>query len=267
MNVAQRYRSAGGFSLLEVLVASAVLGVVMLVLLNTLSTSMSIWRNTEGRAVADREARASGMLLAQDLGSIYIPANTNLWPTVLNIRGANREIVTYLKFLTTKPSEYQAGSGNDGDVCYVEYAIVPSTNAPGNELRRLFWSSKQTYDTILSKTNAPFPSSDARSTNFQTLGLSLLPTNNMAVRGSPDLFNEANNTNFVLLGTNKEGKIIPFTGNRTAANYPVAVEVNFAVADPDTLRNTNLLRDPKYILRNAGLYSTQFYLPKPPNAQ
>jgi prepilin-type N-terminal cleavage/methylation domain-containing protein len=255
--------SSSGFTLLEVLVASAILGVVMLVLLNTLSTSMSLWRNTEAKAASDREARASGLLLAQDLGSVVVPAGTNLWPRIVTNRvgGVNTPI---LQFLTAKPPDYQTSPDDTGDVCYVEYAVLPSTNASGRELRRLFWPSGKTYNDIIQK--GGFGAAKAQ-TEFQSLGLNLLPTNRMAARGLGALLNEANNTNFVLLGTNNPSRaLLPFTGNRSLSNYPVAIEVNFAVTDPDIQRNTNLLNNPQYILRNAGLYSTRYFLPKPPGA-
>jgi hypothetical protein len=70
---------------------------------------------------------------------------------------------------------------------------------------------------------------------------------------------EANNTNFVLLNAS----LLPMTGNASLNNIPGAVEVNFAVADPETLRNPTLLANTNYILRNAGLYSTRFRLPPP----
>ena len=255
--------SSPGFTLLEVLVASAILGVVMLVLLNTLSTSMSLWRNTEAKAASDREARASGLLLAQDLGNVVMPANPNLWPRILTNR-VNRENTLFLRFLTTKPADYQTSPDDAGDVCYVEYAVLPSTNASGRELRRLFWPSGKTYTDVIMK--GAFPSAQPQ-TEFQSLGLNLLPTNRMAARGLGALLNEANNTNFVLLGTNNSDRaLLPFTGNLSASNYPVAIEVNFAVTDPDVMRNTNLLNNPQYILRNAGLYSTRYFLPKPPTA-
>ena len=73
---------------------------------------------------------------------------------------------------------------------------------------------------------------------------------------------EANNTNFILLGTN----MLPFTGAPKSNNYPAAIEVNFAVADPTTLANTNLINRSTYVLRNAGLYSFRSPLRKPPNA-
>lgn len=258
-----RQLSREGFTLLEVLVASAILGVVMMVLLSTLSTSMSLWRNTESKAASDREARASGLLLAQDLASVVVPANSNLWPRILTNR-VGRDSNLFLRFLTAKPADYQSDAADTGDVCYVEYAVLPATNGPGRELRRLFWPSGKTYTNVIAK--GDFPAAQPQS-EFQSLGLNLLPTNRMAARGLGALLNEANNTNFVLLGTNNADRaLLPFTGNRSLSNYPVAIEINFAVTDPDIQRNTNLLNNPQYILRNAGLYSTRFFLPKPPNA-
>jgi hypothetical protein len=84
----------------------------------------------------------------------------------------------------------------------------------------------------------------------------------MAARGLGPLPAEANNTNFVLIGTN----MLPFSGTPSASNYPAILEVNFSVADPDTLANSNLINNPNFILRNAGLYSFRIPLPKPPNA-
>jgi hypothetical protein len=84
----------------------------------------------------------------------------------------------------------------------------------------------------------------------------------MAARGLGNLANEANNTNFIRLGTNMQ----TFTGVPGPNNYPAAIEVNFAVADPTTLANTNLINRSDYVLRNAGLYSFRIALPKPPNA-
>ena len=55
---------SNGFSLIEVLVASAVLSIVLAILLGTLSASMSLWRNTENKLGADREGRAAEQLLA-----------------------------------------------------------------------------------------------------------------------------------------------------------------------------------------------------------
>jgi prepilin-type N-terminal cleavage/methylation domain-containing protein len=244
-----------GFTLIEVMVSAAILAIVLAVMFSALSTSMSLWRNTDNKIVADREARAVELLLARDLANVIMPAATKFWPRVTNSGG-----VFYLKFLTATPADGQpATAGNTGDVCYVEYAVLPSTNGPGREVRRLFWPSGKTYTDVLSTGALPGPQA---ADQFESLGLNLLPTNTMAARGLGNLVNEANNTNFVLLGTN----LLPFTGTPGPNNYPAAIEVNFAVADPTTLVNTNLISRSTYVLRNAGLYSFRIPLPKPPSA-
>jgi len=253
------HATASGFTLIEVLVSSAVLAIVLAVMFSALSTSMSLWRNTENKIVADREARAVELLLARDLANVIIPATTNFWPRIVTNR-IGRENVYYLKFLTASPAAAQSVSGSDpGDVCYVEYAVLPSTNGAGREVRRLFWPSSRTFADVLSP--GAFPGAQA-AVQFESLGLNLLPTNTMAARGMGNLVSEANNTNFILLGTNR----LPFTGAPGPNNYPAAIEINFAVADPETLANTNLLNRSSYVLRNAGLYSFRIPLPKPPNA-
>jgi len=247
-----------GFTLLEVLVSSAVLAIVLAIMFSALSTSMNLWRNTDSKIVADREARSVEMLLARDLANVVIPASTNLWP---RLESPRRSSIQFLKLLTLAPAASQSASGTDlGDICYVEYAVLPSTNGPGLEVRRLFLPSGQTYSNVILANS--FPVSATNDPALQSLGLNLLPTNTMAARGLGALPAEANNTNFVLLGTN----MLPFTGTPGTNNYPVAIEVNFAVADPDTLANSNIISSANYIMRNAGLYSFRIPLPKPPNA-
>jgi prepilin-type N-terminal cleavage/methylation domain-containing protein len=249
-----------GFTLLEVLVSSAVLAIVLAIMFSALSTSMSLWRNTDNKIVADREARAVEMMMARDLANVVIPASTNLWP---RIESPRRSSIQFLKFLTLAPSAAQSAGGAElGDVCYVEYAVLPSTNGPGLEMRRLFLPSGQTYSNVIRPNS--FPVSTENNPAFQSLGLHILPTNSWAVRGlgqwSIDPRETVFNTNFFLIGTN----MLRFDG--APGNYPVAIEVNFAVADPDSLANTNVIANPNFVLRNAGLYSFRIPLPKPPNA-
>lgn len=251
-----RSTAISGFTLLEVLVSSAVLAIVLIIMFSALSTSMSLWRNTDSKIAADREARAVELLLARDLANVVMPASANLWPRISTNR-SGRDNVYYLKFLTAAPSAMQSGGGTEsGDVCYVEYAVLPSTNGPGREVRRLFWPSSQTYSDVI-RADA-FPSAPQAATAYQSLGLNLLPTNNMAARGLGPLVGEANNTNFVLLGTN----MLPL--DNSPGNYPVAIEVNFSVADRTALANSNIIGRTDYVLRNAGLYSFRIPLPKPP---
>lgn len=258
-----RHHAAGlrssGFTLIEVLVSSAVLSIVMAVMFAALSTSLSLWRNTDNKIVADREARAVELLLSRDLANAVVPADTNLWPRIATNR-VGRDTVFYLKFLTAAPPSMQSATGAEvGDVCYVEYAVLPSTNGPGREVRRLLWPGRRAYADVLSRGIFPGVQGAAE---FESLGLNLLPTNNMAARGLGSLPSEVNSTNFIILGTN----MLPLTGGYSLSNYPAAVEVNFAVADPDTLANSNVIANAGYVLRSAGLYSFRIPLPKPPNA-
>ena len=47
------------FTLLEVLVASAVLGIFLVILLGTLSATLAVWRSTDNKVTADREGRSA----------------------------------------------------------------------------------------------------------------------------------------------------------------------------------------------------------------
>lgn len=260
--IARRPRNISGapaFTLLELLVSTAVMSIVLAVMFVALSTSMSLWRNTDSKIASDREARAVEFLLARDLANIVVPAQTNFWPRVSVVSNS-----TYLRFLAAVPGVAQSTSGAEvGDVCYVEYAVVPSTNGPGREVRRLLWPSAQTYASVIQA--GALPSSPQAPGQYQSLGLNLLPTNNIAARGLGPLASaseSAFNTNFVLLGRN----MLPFTGTPSTNNYPAAVEVNFSVADRTTLANSNIISRANYVLRNAGLYSFRLPVPKPPNA-
>jgi prepilin-type N-terminal cleavage/methylation domain-containing protein len=236
--------SSSGFSLLEVLVASAVLAIVLAVLLGTLTTSLSLWRNTEGKLYSDREARAAELLIAQDLASVVMPATPGLWPRV---SGGT------FQFLVTKPEDYQ-GEGEAGDVCFVEYSVNPEKNT----LTRIFYPSSRTFDEIIRRGSFPSPSPG----EGQILAANVLADNRDAVRGLA-VQREANPVNFVMLGTNT-GSLVEFSGSYSPANRPVAVEVNFAVTDPSSMQNRDLWEGrPDVKLRNAGLYSFRAMLPQP----
>lgn len=254
-----------GFTLIELLVSMGVMSIVLAVMFTALSTSMSLWRHTDSKIVSDREARAVELMLARDLANAVLTASPNLWPTITTNR-QGRENSYYLKFLTAASPDAQS-AGSRGDICYVEYAVLPSTNRPGREVRRLFWSSDRVFTEIIKQ--GAFPSAPQQNDQYESLGLNLLPTNNMAARGLGSgqgaLSQHVNTTNFMLLGTNN-GSLLPFTGTPSPNNCPVAIEVNFSVADRTTLANSNVIGIPTYILRNAGLYSFRIPLPKPATA-
>jgi prepilin-type N-terminal cleavage/methylation domain-containing protein len=233
-----------GFSLIEVLVASAILGIVMVVLLGTLTTSLTLWRNTEKKMSADREGRAAELLLAQDVGSIVMTADTNFWPRVQTSGG-----IVSLQFLVLKPSDYQSpGQNNVGDVCFVEYGVRGADSV----LLRNFVGSARTYSDILLE--GTFPSAfDAA--QAQVLATNLVPGNRDAVAGAA-WADKVGTNYFVLLGSD----LIPrLPGDLTA---PAAIEVTMAFVDPDAVANKDLWDSSKEQLRHAGLYSFRLALPR-----
>jgi type II secretory pathway pseudopilin PulG len=250
---APRKSHATAFTLLEVLVTCAVLGLLLTILLSIFSASLNLWRATDSKIYADREARAIRLQLSQDLSNAFLTANSamDLWPRV-ETRGQN----TYLQFLTKSPSGYQLGNENFGDVCFVEYAFSPATKT----LTRRFLHSAETYDTILVNGQFPQPGSGPDEES-QMLGANILPENTYAIRGLDALEREMSNRRFIVL---TGPQLLPETP--TANTPPRAIEINFAVTDPDSATDESieiLANDPDYVLIDAGLYSFRIYLPPP----
>lgn len=241
----RKFSNASAFSLAEVMVASAVLSIVMAILLGTLTTSMSLWRNTENKLSADREGRAAELLIAQDLASVVMGTNPNFWPRVQN---------DVLQFLTTKPKDYQVDPADKGDVCYVEYFLSPEKDV----LFRTYYGSAWTYANVLQA--GQFRSAPAVA-DGDILATNLLARMPDAVRGMA-LQGEASEKPFVVLASSN---LLPYAGGTyLPTNPPVAIEVNMAAADPEVIENKDLLNDPNYRLRNAGYYSFRVPLPPPP---
>lgn len=244
-----RRRLSAAFTLIEVLVSSAVMAIVLAVMFSALSTSMSLWRNTDNKIISDREARAAHLMLRRDLASVVVPAATNLWPRLVTNEGT-----IFLQFLTAAPSDAQpAAAGNVGDVCYVEYSIPRGTD----KVMRFTFGSEETFNSII-RGGAGFRSSPVTN-RAQILAANVLTNNRDAVRDLSVLFTNADRRNFVVFNTNMD----VMTGAYANTNWPAAVEVNFSVGDPSVTANQDLLKSPQYRLRNAGAYSLRFSLPKP----
>ena len=244
-----RRRLSAAFTLIEVLVSSAVMAIVLAVMFSALSTSMSLWRNTDNKIISDREARAAHLMIRRDLASVVVPAATNLWPRLV----ANDDKTIFLQFLTAAPSDAQpAAAGNVGDVCYVEYSIPRGTD----KVMRFTLGSEETFVSII-RSNSFRSSPDTN--RAQILAANVLTNNRDAVRDLTVLFTNADRRNFVVLNTN----MAVMTGAYANTNWPAAVEVNFSVGDPEVTANQDLLKSPQYRLRNAGAYSLRFALPKP----
>lgn len=245
--VVRRATVHSAFTILEVLVASAILAILVAILLGTLSASLALWRNTDNKVTADREGRSAQLILGGDLANAVMPANPALWPRLVTNGGT-----VFLQFLTLKPQDYQGDEGNVGDVCYVEYAVDQSAR----RLVRKFQGSGETFSGILKV--GSFDNSPAIGTEHKLVADNLLVDNRAAARRM-ELYGNVKTNHFVILNTNLQ----PLTGAYSAANRPAMVEFNFAAVDPQTATNTNMLANTNILLRSAGLFTSRVKLPDP----
>lgn len=110
----------GAFTLIELMVSSALLGLIMFVLLAATSTSLGLWRNSEKGIAVDREGRNALMLISDDLANM-LPVASDA-PDSLQPRFAVWDDLVFMEFLVRRPRDYQdQKGGNTGDICYVRY--------------------------------------------------------------------------------------------------------------------------------------------------
>lgn len=250
-----------GFTLLEVLVSSAILGFLLLILLNSVTTGLSIWRVTEDRMGADREARSAFQMISDDLANAVVPTNTSLWPVIRSVGGVSSNSIG---FLTLKPTDYQdSAAGDVGDICYVEYEVRPRTNAPSNNvLLRRFVGSAETYTALLAgrlPTNSTAP--------FQLLATNIIFNTNALkrtaiVRSTQPADITGIVPNFTPLRLVPSGASFVYT-NAATGQRPDAIQVSIGAADIDTLRNPSLLANTNIQLRGGGFYTFTVNLPAP----
>jgi prepilin-type N-terminal cleavage/methylation domain-containing protein len=242
------------FTLVELLVSSAILGIMMAVLLSSMASGLSLWRVTEGKIAADREGRSGHLLLAQDLANAFVPTNASLWPQIKS-NGSN------LGFLVTRPADYQNASGGDvGDICYVDYSVR------SNGLYRRFVGSKETYQSLK---NNRLPASS--SAPFQLLADNVVPNTNV----TKVLMAKSDENGVVgplIMRTNFIGVTFSYRTNSGTVTLqyettapgkrPDAIEVNLATTDLDGVKNLDLMKSPNFKLRNSGFFTFRVNLPK-----
>jgi type II secretory pathway pseudopilin PulG len=141
-------KKSSAFSILELLVAVSVLSILLVVLLNIVQGATSLWRTSENKVEAYREARAALQVMSSDLRNTLASTNTNFFRT--NISSYPNP--TNLTFLTTLPLSSQ-DTTSKGDVCTVGYFLAYDNKSPiaGNNgrqsynLYRYFVESNETF--------------------------------------------------------------------------------------------------------------------------
>ena len=136
------------FSLLELLVAISVLSILLVILLNIVQGATNLWRTSENKVEAYREARAALQVMSSDLRNILPSTNFAFFRT--NISGYPS--ATNLAFLTTLPISSQ-NPASLSDVCTVGYFLAYSNKSPVSttsgrqsyNLYRYFVESNKTF--------------------------------------------------------------------------------------------------------------------------
>ena len=167
------------FSLLEILVAISVLSILLVVLLNIVHGSTTLWRTTENRAEAYREARAAIQVVSADLRNLLPSTNTAYFLTNLPGSDASTRPNSQIGFLSTLPMTSQ-NTNNKSDLCAVAYFLAYGNKAPvaGNQgpqsynLYRYFTESNETFANL--EKNAPFSDVNPANTKCEILARNIL---------------------------------------------------------------------------------------------
>ena len=159
-----------GFTLIEIIVAMAVLSVLLTILLSMVNGASQLWRESERRVDSFREARGAMNLLTSDLKSLYASPDpkfiaiatdeTAIGELVRNPAG--EDVGSALFFLTALPASAQDPSGNKSDLCAVGYFVAFAKASASNDaknsynLYRYFISSDDTFENVLNAEPTPF---------------------------------------------------------------------------------------------------------------
>ena len=163
------------FTLLELLVAIAVMTLLLVLLLNMVDSASSLWRKTENRADSYREARAAIGIMSRDLqNALSSPTNANqflinadAYPLLSSVgAGLVQDANTggAVLFLSALPSKAQETNKNKSDVCEIGYFLALGkssavSNAPINtmNLYRYILSSDDTFARMTDNSQPLFP--------------------------------------------------------------------------------------------------------------
>ena len=154
-----------GFTLLELLVALAVLSLLIIMLMSMVDSGAKLWRENENRVEAYREARAALGMIERDLRNALAMNDTNFIrlnaSAFTNLQEADVQKDTNrasaIFFLSAQPAAAQDLAANKGDVCEVGYFLgygnssagpVASGGGKSMNLYRYFRSSDGTFTNL-----------------------------------------------------------------------------------------------------------------------
>ncbi len=170
-------KKSSAFSILELLVAVSVLSILLVVLLNIVQGATSLWRGSENKVEAYREARAALQVMASDLKNILPTTNTDFFRT-------NLTNTPNIGFLAALPISSQDTTSSKSDVCTVGYFLAYDDKSlfTGNNgrqsynLYRYFVESNQTFTNLTANANTALTAS-FNTNNFEILARNVVEFN------------------------------------------------------------------------------------------
>jgi type II secretory pathway component PulJ len=158
-------RSRASFTLIELMAATTVLSVILLMMVGMQDQMSKAWSNSNRRTDATREARAACRLMARDFSYLLI-RHTNLTRQVMRSSGATNSMVPFCYYsgsgtsALSMPSSWAQGSAylfgivprkksstDDSDFALVGYYIAQSTNTNVNGFPSVSWNLHRYYKT------------------------------------------------------------------------------------------------------------------------
>jgi type II secretory pathway pseudopilin PulG len=135
------------FTLLEVLISSAILLMLLVLLLGVCEGGSRFWNHAERRRAPLREAGASLRLITHDLRSAVITVDPSSLVIQTGTNGVNS-----LFFLVSHPSDHRPGT-SIGDLCATGYFLAPSQHEQGEQdLYRFHASGPRVLEALASGT-------------------------------------------------------------------------------------------------------------------
>ena len=158
-------RSRAAFTLIELMAATTVLSVILLMMVGMQDQMSKAWSNSNRRTDATREARAACRLMARDFSYLLV-RHTNRTRQAMRSSSVTNSMVPFCYYsgsgtsALSMPSSWAQGSAylfgivprkksstNDSDFALVGYYIAQSTNTNANGFRSVSWNLHRYYKT------------------------------------------------------------------------------------------------------------------------
>lgn len=146
------------FTLLELLVAMAVLSLLVVVLMGVVDSATKLWRVNENRVESFREARAALNLIVNDLNVAFSSTNVNYFSTNVAPEFGASATDGALFFMAALPPNAQDEGSSYADLCQVGYFLKYGKSGIGTAqqdtwgLYRYFKESNATFTNLVNNT-------------------------------------------------------------------------------------------------------------------